>query len=155
MPQRLSILEEQLAKAEEAQKEILTARIRSAERALELAVRIGQKNYDDAARSELQLIFSQDQALSSDRAFTPALDELVGMLKDAEAPGDLRKPGPSLRFSKEKLDSAFVYDWTENPKRFRPTTRMPQFFGLWDHLQEDKGALHTAQKLEPVELHAS
>src|SRR5262249_20363930 len=46
------------------------------------------------------------------------------------APGKLRKVGPSLRHVGSKLDSQFIYNQIQNPAGFRPTSRMPQFFGL-------------------------
>lgn len=62
--------------------------------------------------------------------------------------GKLRKVGPSLRHIAAKTDSGFVAHWTEEPKRFRPTTRMPQFFKLDNQFDE------TAQKFNPVEIAA-
>ena len=47
----------------------------------------------------------------------------------------------------------FLYDWTNNPKNFRPTTRMPQFFGLWKHLQDEPTSMAKSKELEPVEIH--
>lgn len=61
-------------------------------------------------------------------------DRLEPLLRDVEVPGKLTKVGPSLRFVARKLDPAFMFDWIREPKHFRPGTRMPQFFGLWDHL---------------------
>ncbi|HEX5033623.1 MAG TPA: hypothetical protein VFW62_04015, partial [bacterium] len=62
--------------------------------------------------------------------------------------------GPSLRYIGQKLDQPFLYDWLNNPKSFRPTTRMPKFFNLHDHLQdpEDEESLDTANRLEPIEI---
>lgn len=56
---------------------------------------------------------------------------------DNETPGALRRAGPSLRFLGSKVDFRFVYNWIERPTNFRPTTRMPQFFGQWYHLQPE------------------
>ncbi|MBM3976183.1 MAG: c-type cytochrome [Planctomycetes bacterium] len=41
-----------------------------------------------------------------------------------------RKPGPSLKNLLAKLTPEFVASWVADPKAFRPTTRMPQFFNL-------------------------
>ena len=60
--------------------------------------------------------------------------------------GRERKVGPSLRHIAQKVDRDFLTYWTEEPKRFRPDTRMPQFFHLTN--QED----HLAELLQPVEL---
>lgn len=60
--------------------------------------------------------------------------------------GSMRKVGPSLRHVASKTTADFISYWTEMPKRFRPETRMPQFFELTN--QED----HLAELLQPVEL---
>ena len=60
--------------------------------------------------------------------------------------GKMRKVGPSLRHSASKSDEGFVAFWTEEPRRFRPTTRMPQFFKLDN--QHDA----MAEKFTPVEI---
>lgn len=58
-------------------------------------------------------------------------EEAERIAKDPlQVAGKMRKVGPSLRHSKYKSDAGFVVYWTEEPKRFRPTTRMPQFFKL-------------------------
>lgn len=108
-------------------------------------------------RNELRGILEEDSA-DKDGPFgqtlTPEEHKLAGMLKDVEVPGTLRKVGPSLRYVGQKLDQAFLYDWINNPKNFRETTRMPAFFNLHDHLQDpgDEHSLHIAQKLEPIEI---
>lgn len=43
---------------------------------------------------------------------------------------DNRRPGPSLVTVAAKLKEDFVHKWIENPKDFRPSTRMPQIFHL-------------------------
>jgi hypothetical protein len=43
--------------------------------------------------------------------------------------GKMRKVGPSLRHVAAKTTDAFIEYWTEDPARFRPTTKMPKFFG--------------------------
>ena len=60
--------------------------------------------------------------------------------------GRMRKVGPSLRHIEYKTTPEWVAYWTQNPQRFRPTTRMPQFFGLTN--QQDPHAV----AFEPVEL---
>ncbi len=59
---------------------------------------------------------------------------LAGVLKDSETPGSLRKVGPSLRYVGSKDSFEFLYSWIRNPRNFRPTTKMPRIFGLWNHL---------------------
>ena len=61
---------------------------------------------------------------------------LADGLADVEAPGKLRKAGPSLRHVGSKVGPAFLYDWIRDPTHFRPSTRMPRFFGNSDHLTE-------------------
>ncbi|TXT35272.1 MAG: PDZ/DHR/GLGF domain-containing protein, partial [Planctomycetota bacterium] len=41
-----------------------------------------------------------------------------------------RKVGPSLQHIASKTTREWLTHWTEEPKRFRPTTNMPQFFNL-------------------------
>ncbi len=47
-----------------------------------------------------------------------------------DTPGQLRRVGPSLRYVASKDDFDFLYSWVRKPSDFRPTTKMPQFFGL-------------------------
>ncbi|HUE69983.1 MAG TPA: hypothetical protein VMP01_03770 [Pirellulaceae bacterium] len=128
------------------------------DQARQLADRLTDHPEDSAARNGLRSLLMEDEANTTGefgQTFTADEHRLANMLKDVEAPGDLRKTGPSLRFVGDKLDAAFLYDWIENPKRFRETTRMPRFFGLWDHLQDQEGKLpahETADELEPVEI---
>ncbi len=63
---------------------------------------------------------------------------LLPLLQRQETPGTLRKVGPTLRFVGHKLDAAFLRDWIRQPSRFRPSTRMPQAFGLWKHLPAEQ-----------------
>lgn len=106
---------------------------------------------DSYARRRLYQALVDDGQAETPR-FTQAAREVIApLLKDVESPGQLRKVGPSLRFVAAKLDGAFLYDWIRQPQRFRPDTRMPQFFGLWNHLA-DAHSLQLAQRLEPVEI---
>ncbi|MFG0332560.1 MAG: hypothetical protein ACF8TS_04275, partial [Maioricimonas sp. JB049] len=76
---------------------------------------------------------------------TPA--ELAKYAADPnQIPGQMRKVGPSLRHIATKTTPEFVAYWTEEPQRFRPSTRMPQFFNLTNQ-QDD-----LAHALQPVEL---
>ena len=67
-------------------------------------------------------------------------------------PGVMLKVGPSLRDVAEKLTPAMLVDRVADPRRFLPSTRMPRFFGLHDHLSPS--ALEQAGRLEPGEIHA-
>jgi cytochrome c2/cbb3-type cytochrome oxidase cytochrome c subunit len=64
--------------------------------------------------------------------------------------GKLRKVGPSLRHIATKTTESFIQYWTEIPQRFRPSTKMPQFFALSEHLSEADAA-HT-KEFEAAEL---
>ena len=74
------------------------------------------------------------------------LHKLIDGLKDVEIPGVMRKVGPSLRRVGQKMTDGFISYWTEKPQRFRPSTRMPQFFDL-----TNQGDAH-AHDFKPVEL---
>jgi hypothetical protein len=60
--------------------------------------------------------------------------------------GKMRKVGPSLKHIASKTTGGWIEFWTEAPQRFRPTTRMPQFYHL-SNQQDD-----TAERLMPIEL---
>lgn len=69
-----------------------------------------------------------------------------------EPSGTMRKVGPNLRYIAGKLTAPFVESWLRRPSDFRPTTRMPQFFGLHEHL--DGQTLENTRRLEAVEIRA-
>ena len=76
-------------------------------------------------------------------------EEAAEIAKDPnQVAGKMQKVGPSLRHLASKVDAGFVASWTEEPKRFRPKTRMPQFFKL-DNQQDPH-----AQQYNPVEIAA-
>jgi cytochrome c2 len=104
---------------------------------------------DSSTRRELRDFLLAD-ANSESPKLTAYSHKMADVLADAETPGQYRKAGPSLRFVGKKLDPTFMYDWIREPKNFRPSTKMPQFFGLWDHL---RGAeIETAKRMERVEI---
>ncbi len=77
--------------------------------------------------------------------------ELARIASDpTQVAGKFRKVGPSLRHIAAKTTAPWIQYWTEIPSRYRPTTKMPQFFGLAEHLSAEDAA-HTKQ-LEAVEL---
>ncbi|QDT75025.1 Cytochrome c [Lacipirellula limnantheis] len=84
------------------------------------------------------------------------LSRLATLLKDVEIPGEYRKVGPSLRYIKSKVDYDWLYSWVRKPADFRPSTKMPQFFGLHEHLSdpEDASQLAESQRFEPIEIRA-
>lgn len=122
---------------------------------IELAEKVVRRPEDNDVRNDLRRRIDDDSQLPPEQQLLSAdIHKLAGLLRDVETPGKLRKPGPSLRFMASKLDNEFTYDWIRNPQNFRPDTRMPRFFGLWDHLQNEdaKGSLEMAQKREPIEI---
>ncbi len=60
--------------------------------------------------------------------------------------GTMRKVGPGLRHFAAKTTRGWTENWVEEPKRFRPETRMPQFFNLTNQLDAQ------AKELQPVEI---
>jgi cytochrome c2 len=57
--------------------------------------------------------------------------ERLKLLADPDnAPGDMRKVGPSLYRISEKTNPEWVVKWLRAPREFRPTTKMPHFYGL-------------------------
>ncbi len=107
----------------------------------------------DTIRRKLVTRLKTDQ-LDAHRLSDHAYSALLPVLGDVEHPGEFSKPGPSLRFLGSKLDPAFAYSWIWNPQDFRPTTRMPRFLGLWDHLKADHESLELTKKFEPMEAYA-
>src|SRR5260370_36314987 len=62
-------------------------------------------------------------------AYTPG--ERAKILSDAEnPPGTMRKVGPSLYRIAEKTNQHWARRWIQAPRNFRPTTKMPHFYGL-------------------------
>jgi cbb3-type cytochrome oxidase cytochrome c subunit len=63
------------------------------------------------------------------QALTPA--ERTTVLADAlNPPGTMRKVGPSLYHLADKTTEEWVRKWLRAPRKFRPDTKMPHFFGL-------------------------
>jgi cytochrome c551/c552 len=60
--------------------------------------------------------------------------------------GTMRKVGPGLRHISSKTTKEWAEYWVQEPKRFHPETRMPQFFGLTN--QDDA----QARLWQPVEI---
>lgn len=87
----------------------------------------------------------------------PTTHAVADALKDVDVPGPFRKVGPSLRHLNSKVDYAWVYNWIRKPADFRPTTRMPQFFLNYEHLDHEHKAftIHNAagneQKITDLE----
>jgi cytochrome c2 len=104
-------------------------------------------------RSTLEEDALQDKAPEGP-LLSEEIHQIAGLLKDVETPGVLRKVGPSLRHVASKLDRTFMYDWINDPKNFRPNTRMPRFFGQWNHFPKNEKGEHfdeRAARFEPIE----
>ncbi len=136
---------------------------------------------NDVARRQLVQSIEADVARRrtgrrNRRACRRRARKLAALLADVETPGTYRKVGPSLRYlAQQGRSSTWLYNWIREPKDFRPTTRMPQFFGLCEHLlpepkvdatgkpvkdehqhlvmEESKGRAE-AEKFEPIEIRA-
>jgi cytochrome c551/c552 len=83
---------------------------------------------------------AQDGSQAPKPRLTSETHALVDALKDVDTPGPFRKVGPSLRHLNSKVDLNWVYNWIRKPSNFRPTTRMPQFFLNYEHLDHEEKA---------------
>jgi cytochrome c551/c552 len=137
--------------------------------AVSLAQDVVDSPANEAARRRLQELVAADVKRAADLASQSIKDpeqakelpepklsaqshKMEALLRDVDAPGVLRRVGPSLRHVATKNSFAFLYDWIEDPHRFRPSTKMPRFFGLHDHL--DGEGVAVAQEFEPIEVRA-
>lgn len=102
------------------------------------------------ARERLRDAIERDAAAGNEAKLSSRSHELAAFLKDPETPGTLPKVGPSLRHVASKVGFEWLYSWLRNPQDFRPSTKMPRFFGLWEHL-EGKG-LEESERYEPLEM---
>jgi mono/diheme cytochrome c family protein len=68
-------------------------------------------------------------------AYTPV--ERVKMTSDPlNPPGTMRKIGPSLYRISEKTNQTWARKWIQSPRTFRPSTKMPHFYGLSNNSPE-------------------
>ena len=102
------------------------------------------------SRERLREMIERDAAAGDDAKLSARSHQLATLLKDPETPGMLPKVGPSLRHVASKVGFDWLYSWLRNPQDFRPSTKMPRFFGLWEHL-EGKG-LEESMRYEPLEI---
>ncbi len=105
----------------------------------------------DDVRDRLYEVLKADSTSEDPKFSKDTHAHLTPLLKAGENPGQLRKSGPALRYVKHKVDAPFLFDWIREPKHFRPTTRMPQFFGLWNHIQGTSSEA-VAARYEPIEV---
>ena len=115
----------------------------------EAADTLVQQPFRDDLRQTLREFLESDKAAEAPK-LTAYSHKMAGVLADQDAPGTRRKSGPSLRFVASKVGKPFLYDWIRKPKDFRPSTKMPQFFEQWNHL--DGHDLDVAKKFERVEI---
>lgn len=129
------------AYAAAAQQLLIDAGLNDEER--EWAEMVAAHPENTAARQRLAESIRADAALATAEdaeesprltAASHALATVVGA--DDPIPGEFRRVGPSLRHLSSKVELPFLYRWVEKPAGFRPSTKMPQFFGLWDHLSD-------------------
>jgi len=87
-------------------------------------------------------------------AYAPG--ERAKMLADTEnPPGKMRKVGPSLYRIAEKTNEHWARRWVRSPRGFRPTTKMPHYYGLSNNDPNLKGVLPADQKDFPdAEIYA-
>jgi hypothetical protein len=112
---------------------------------------VQQPENDDIRRRLYEVLLAESEVA------TPVLSHsththITPLFKDVENPGQLRKAGPSLRFVANKVGAAFLFDWIREPKHFRPSTRMPQFFGQLGHLEPGGESRQISHRYEPVEI---
>ena len=104
------------------------------------------------SQAEKARLHAEDSQKNPEPILSATSLRMEGVLKDVETPGTERKVGPSLRHVASKLSYEFMTSWIADPQNFRPDTRMPRFFGQWDHL--DGRGLEEAQQMEPIEVRA-
>ncbi len=102
------------------------------------------------ARERLRDAIERDAAAGVEAKLSSRSHELAAFLKDPETPGTLPKVGPSLRHVASKVGFDWLYAWLRNPQDFRPSTKMPRFFGLWEHLEGN--GLEESERYEPLEM---
>ncbi len=102
------------------------------------------------ARQRLREAIDADAALGDDAKLTDRTHVLASLLKTPETPGMFPKVGPSLRHVASKVGFEWLYAWLRNPQDFRPSTKMPRFFGLWEHLEG--AGLEESERYEPLEI---
>lgn len=62
-----------------------------------------------------------------------------------------RRPGPTLTNLQAKLSPEFIASWITDPKAFRPTTWMPQFFHLENYARGETVAISKYGAGRPIE----
>jgi mono/diheme cytochrome c family protein len=82
-------------------------------------------------------------------------EERVKLTSDpTNPPGTMRKVGPSLYRLGEKTHPGWVKRWIKSPRSFRPTTRMPHFYGLSNNDPRTGGLPDDQKKFTDAEIEA-
>jgi mono/diheme cytochrome c family protein len=74
---------------------------------------------------------------------TPPLDWLppeeqkIARANKLNPPGTMRKVGPSLRRLDDKVTQEWLLSWIRNPRGYRPSTKMPHFYGLSTNIEKE------------------
>ena len=102
------------------------------------------------SRNRLREAIERDAAAGADAKLSQRSHQMATLLKDVETPGTFPKVGPSLRYVSSKVGFDWLYSWLRNPQEFRPSTKMPRFFGLWSHLEGKQ--LEESKRYEPLEI---
>ena len=176
--QRVAELEGEMEETSSDGDESLATHLEALREAIERGNRLGSAPDNNDNRHRLLELITDDQRtlkkkqeaaaekgeeLDYTPTFTPEIYDTAMVLKDDETPGQFRKVGPSLRYVDAKLDQPFLDDWIREPKHFRPSSRMPQFFRLFDHIQgestdpqerakQTKEMRHHTAELEDIEI---
>lgn len=97
--------------------------------------------------------FDAGKRIGPDLRLEPTAEEQPKFDADPKLiPGKMRKVGPSLKHIAQKTTEDWIAYWTEEPKRFRPKTRMPQFFIKDQFLRSDGLPDHEGLNLSAVEI---
>ena len=91
--------------------------------------------------------FDGHDRIGPDLRLEPTVEELPKYASDPNmVAGKMRKVGPGLKHVAQKSGANWIAYWTEDPQRFRASTRMPKFFGL------SNLADHAGMEISKVEL---
>ncbi|MEX0704170.1 MAG: c-type cytochrome [Planctomycetales bacterium] len=137
--QQLLSRERSLAQQDDAERGLLRGNI------AELVAMLPENDRNNPP-ADIRQLQDQVESLGASPRLSQQTYNLLDEFKDFDHPGAMRKVGPALRHIASKTTPEWIEYWTEEPQRFRPDTRMPQFFNLSN--QHDPHA----QELMPVEL---
>ncbi len=115
-----------------------------------------QSPWKESARWELRGV-AEDLLAEGIPPATQAVRELLSRIKilspaEQDSPVPLRKVGPSLRLAWWKLSPTWMASFIWDPQSYSRHSRMPRFFGLYEHLPESDHA--RTYRLEWAEIHS-